>query len=90
MSSINNNDKMKALSKQALQEALKRANDESVASGGKKVPYSHKSIIILEKKGVIPVKGITYEGRPGVTRIYTEKEIEQIVEKVVKYVNRKK
>lgn len=66
--------------------ALKKAHDESIAAGGPAIPYSYKGLMKLEKLGLIKVQGVEYDGRPGITRLYTEEEIGQIVEKVKQYV----
>lgn len=76
-------------SKRHLLEAFKKANDESVAKGGPKIPYSYKSLIFYEKLGIIPAaQNAVGLGVTTTWRLYTKEEIDQAVQKLIDYKNK--
>ena len=76
---------MKVLTKLHLLKALKEANDKSVKNGGPQIPSNYKSLMDLERDGVIPRGGGIVSPRND--RLYTQEEIDDIVRKVVAYKN---
>lgn len=81
---LSRNNTMEArLGKQDLIAALTQA---SVDHPDLKIPHSYRSLIRLEKTGVIPVCGSPLRFKSGRTwRLYTQEEIDTIVTKVVEY-----
>jgi hypothetical protein len=79
-------DSSRIYSKKHMLKALKEADKKHKNI---KVPYSYKSLIVLEKKGVIPESFSDFDlagGQPW--RLYTKEEIENNVQKVIQYKRR--
>ena len=71
---------MEVYTKKHLLDALKKAHDESVAKGGPALPYTYKSLLVLEKQGIIRRGGEIKSANND--RFFTREEIEDIVSKV--------
>lgn len=73
--------------KQDLLEALKKADADHPEL---KIPYSYRSLLRLEKLGVIPVCNSPLKFKSGAQwRLYTIEEVEAIVQKVIEYKSKK-